>query len=120
MPEAKFRRFLKPYWDQSLKDLDATTRQTRRLWRAEDRHRGNNYDSYRKYKRAKSLFRSQHRKCAENLLSSLNEVKMVKLPKLTAHIFGKKINGRRKMACTGSETEFKGQIFRDSEEITLG
>ena len=121
LPKSKFRRFLKPYWDQGLKDLHATMCQTRRLWIAEGRPRGNNYDSYRKYKRAKSLFRSQHRKCAENYLSSLN-AEIDKIAEIDSAYFWKKINGRRKMslACTGSEIEFKGHICRDPEEITLG
>lgn len=121
LPKSKFRRFLKPYWDQGLKDLHATMRQTRRLWIAEGRPRGKNYVSYRKYKRAKSLFRSQHRKCAENYLSSLN-AEIDEIAEIDSAFFRKKINGRRKMslACTGSEIEFKGHICRDPEEITLG
>ncbi|MES9994111.1 MAG: reverse transcriptase family protein [Candidatus Thiodiazotropha sp.] len=121
LPKTKFRRFLKPYWDQSLKDLHAIMRQARRLWIAEGRPRGNNYDSYRQYKRAKCLFRSQHRKCAEKYLASLN-AEIDQIAEIDSAYFWKKINGRRKLslACTGSEIEFRGHIYRDPEEITLG
>lgn len=34
------RRFLKPYWDQNLKDLHAVMRQARRFWISECRPRG--------------------------------------------------------------------------------
>ena len=56
LPKTEYRRFLKPYLDQNLKNLHAAMRQARRLWVSEGRPKCNNYDSYRKNKRAKCLF----------------------------------------------------------------
>ena len=73
LPKTKFRSFLKPYWDQKLRDLDAVMRQRRRSWIVAGKPRGDNHVSYREYKYAKCQFRPQHRKCAEKYLNDLNK-----------------------------------------------
>ena len=91
-PKSEFRRYLKPYWDQNLKNLHAVMRQARRQWISEGRPRGNNHTSYRKYKTAKSIFRSQHRKCADNYLSSLN-AEIDQFAELDSAYFWKRLTG---------------------------
>ena len=74
--QTQFRSFLKPYWDQKLKDLHAVMRQRRRNWIIGGKPRGGgggNDVSYRTYKNAKCQLRSQHRKCAENYSNDLNK-----------------------------------------------
>ena len=46
-------------------------RQRHRVWIIDGRLRNNDHSSYRRYKGAKYLFRSQHRKCAQNYLNEL-------------------------------------------------
>ena len=119
LPKSKFCSNLKPYWDRNLKDLHATMRQARRGWVAEGRPRSNDHLSCRRYKHAKSLFRSYHRKCAEKYLSDLN-AEIDQIAEVDSAYFWQKVNGRRKLstACAGSEIEFNGRIFRDPEEIS--
>ena len=119
LPKSKFRSHLKPYWDRSLKDLHATMRQARRRWISEGRPRGNNHESYHNYKRAKSLFRSHHQKCAEKYLSDLN-AEIDQIAEVGSAYFWKKVNGRRKLStmCAGNELDFNGRILRDPEEIS--
>ena len=120
-PKSKFRRFLKPFWDQHLKNLHANMRNARRLWISEGRPRGNNHASYRKYKAAKCQFRSHHRLCAEDYLSSLN-AEIDQFAELDSAYFWKMVNGRRKLSSlgTGCQIEFNGRIHRDPEEIAIG
>ena len=96
-------------------------RKMRRDWISAGRPRGNNYDSYRKYKDAKRSFRSLHRKCAEKYLTELN-TEIDNAAELDSAFFWKKINGRRKYltANAGSEIEFNGRICRDPAQIATG
>lgn len=118
LPKSNFRHYLKPYWNKNMKDLHAVMRQTRRVWIAMGRPRGNNHDSYRHYKRAKSLFRSYHRKCAEQYLVELN-AEIDSAAEMDSAYFWKKINLRRRQSVThaGNEIEFNGRIYRDAEDI---
>ena len=49
LPRTKFRSYLKPYWNSSLKDLHAAMRDKRRKWIAEGRPRGCMFSSFKKY-----------------------------------------------------------------------
>ena len=53
LPRTKFRSYLKPYWNSSLKDLHAAMRDKRRKWIAEGRPRGSMFSSFINYKEAK-------------------------------------------------------------------
>ena len=72
LPKTKFKPYLKPYWDTTLKDLHAAMRGKRRNWIREGRPRGHTHLSYREYKLTKCLFRTYHRKCAEKFLTELD------------------------------------------------
>ena len=121
LPKTKFRSFLKPYWDQRLKDLHAVMRQRRRNWILAGKPRGDNDESYRQYKHAKRQFRYQHRKCAENYLNELNK-DIDDAAELDSAFFWKKINRKRKgsTSSAGAEVEFKGQVCRDPQQIATG
>lgn len=106
LPKSNFRHFLKPYWDRSLKDLHAIMRQARRVWISDGRPRGNNYDSYRKYKRAKSMFRSHHRRSAENYLASLN-AEIDNAAEIESAFFWEKIKSRRKLSMSRAENKMR-------------
>ena len=50
LSRTKFRPYLKPYWDSTLKDLHAIIRDKRRTWVRAGRPRGQTHPSYREYK----------------------------------------------------------------------
>ncbi|MCG8048280.1 MAG: reverse transcriptase family protein, partial [Candidatus Thiodiazotropha endolucinida] len=104
-----------------MKDLHAGMRQARRLWIAEGRPRGSTFVTYRNYKRSKAIFRSYHRKCAQNYLYELNN-EIDKAAEIDSAYFWKKINYRRKLSIShaGNEIEFNGRIRRDPEDIANG
>ena len=122
LPKTKFRSFLKPYWDQKLRDLHAVMRQRRRSWIVAGKPRGDNHVSFREYKNAKCQFRSQHRKCAEKYLNDLNK-DIDEAAELDSAFFWKKVNKKRKgsTSSAGSEVEFsKGHVCRDPQQIATG
>ena len=122
LPKTKFRSFLKPYWDQKLRDLHAVMRHRRRSWIVAGKPRGDNHVSYREYKNVKCQFRSQHRKCAEKYLNDLNK-DIDEAAELDCAFFWKKVNKKRKgsTSSAGSEVEFsKGHVCRDPQQIAKG
>ena len=122
LPKTKFRSFLKPYWDQKIRDLYAVMRQRRRSWIVAGKPRGDNHVSYCEYKNAKCQFRSQHRKCAEKYLNDLNK-DIDEAAELDSAFFWKKVNKKRKKSTSsaGSEVEFsKGHVCRDPQQIATG
>ena len=46
LPKAKFRKYVKPYWDEPLKDLHSRMKQKRNTWLEQGRPRGNTYTCY--------------------------------------------------------------------------
>ena len=114
----KFNKHLKPYWDQSLKDLHKVMREKRKMWISDGRPRGISFSSYRQYKESKRIFRQYHRHCSEKYLKSLNE-EIDNAAGLDSRYFWKLVNTRRKNSTSnvGAELRFNGQIFRDSQKI---
>ena len=119
LPHRKgFKQHLKPYWDDTLKNLHKTMRNHRRLWILNNRPRGNCFETYHCYKQSKRIFRQYHRKCAENHLKSLN-VEIDRAAEVNSEYFWKLVN-RRKNSNTnniGCELKFQNRVCRDSEEI---
>ena len=111
-----FNKHLKPYWDQTLKDLYNLMRTKRSIWISENRPRGNSFISYKEYKDAKRIFRQYHRRCAQNHLKTLND-EIDKATGLDSRYFWKLVNARRNKSNVGAEIKFHGQIFRDSQEL---
>ena len=113
-----FNKHLKPYWDQTLKDLHNLMRTKRSIWISENRPRGNSFISYKEYKDAKRIFRQYHRRCAQNHLKTLND-EIDKAAGLDSRYFWKLVNARRNKSSSnvGAEIKFHGQIFRDSQEL---
>ena len=56
LPRTKFRPYLKPYWDSTLKDLHAVMREKRRQWHRAGRPRGNRHSSYKDLKWLNACF----------------------------------------------------------------
>ena len=118
LPRTKFRSYLKPYWNSSLKDLHAAMRDKRRKWIAEGRPRGCMFSSFINYKEAKRLFRLQQRVCAENYLLELN-AEIDQAAEVDSRFFWKKVNSRRQQSQThaGSEIRFDNRVCLDPVDI---
>ena len=119
LPHRKgFKQFLKPYLDDTLKDLHRTMRSKRRLWILDNRPRGNCFETYRCYNHSKCVFRQYHRKCAENHLKSLND-EIDLAAEINSEYFWRLIIRRKNSNSNnvGCEIKFKNRACRDSEEI---
>ena len=114
----KFNKHLKPYWDQTLKELHDLMRAKRNVWISDNRPRGNSFISYKAYKDAKRIFRQYHRRCSENYMKNLNE-EIDTAAGLDSRYFWKLVNARRNKSSSnvGAEIKFHGQVFRDSQEL---
>lgn len=88
LPHSKgFKQFLKPYWDQTLKELHREMRDKRKVWILDNRPRGNSFISYLEYKNTKrilgSIIESVH-----TIISKLLMKRLIKQPDLIASTFG--------------------------------
>ena len=90
----KFNKYLKPYWDQTLKELHDLMRAKRNVWISDNRPRGNSFISYKMYKDAKRMFRQYHRRCSENYMKHLNE-EIDTAAGLDSRYFWKLVNARQ-------------------------
>ena len=113
-----FKHFLKPYWDETIKELHKSMREKRRLWILDNRPRGDCYISYKECKLAKRLFRQYHRKCAQNYLKSLNE-EIDHAAEVSSEYFWKMVNKRKNnnSSNVGCEINFQNRTYRDPGEI---
>ena len=114
-----FKQFLKPYLDETLKEMHKSMTVKRSVWIFEGRPRGNGYNSYRQYKEAKRIFRQYHRKCTENYLKNLND-EIDRAAEVNSEYFWKLVNKRKsnnKANNIGSEIKFGNHTCRDPEEI---
>ena len=121
LPRTKFKPYLKPCWDFTLKDFHAAMREKRRQWNRANRPRGNRHSSYKDYKSAKCLFRAHHRRCADNFLTEIN-IDIDQAAKVDSALFWKKLNCRKKFLNTeaGCETKCGTTVSRDPEHIVSG
>lgn len=121
LPHAKgFKKHLKPYWDQSLKDLHKAMREKRKVWIACNRPRGNSFPSYVAYKDAKRAFRQYHRICANSYLKDLNQ-EIDRAAGLDSQYFWRLVNRRQNNSPSsiGAEIKFDNTIYRDPQEICI-
>ena len=116
----RLHQFIKPYWNVSLNELHDAMKAKRLIWLQSGRPRGDNYESYKQYKKAKCAFRKYHRICAEQHLNNLNEV-IDNAAEIDSAYFWKLVNRRRNPHATsaGSEMKFGETTYRDPEEICI-
>ena len=91
--DCNFKPFLKPYWDNVLKNLHAVMSEKRRKWVRDGQPRGMQNLTYKEYKSAKTLFRAHHRRCAEKYLTELN-MEIDNAAEIDSAVFWKKVNNR--------------------------
>ena len=114
-----FKQFLKPYWDETLKEMYNSMPVKHSVWISKGRPRDNGYNSYLQYKEAKRIFRQYQRKCAENYLKNLND-EIDRAAEENSEYFWKLVNKRKsnnKANNIGFEIKFGNHTCRDPEEI---
>ena len=118
IPKTKFKRFLKPYWNDDLSKLHKTMMNIRSKWILDNRPRSNNSQTYKAYKHAKNKFRNCHRQAAENYLVTLNQ-EIDESAEVDSSTFWKLLKLRKPKSCTsaGNEIKFDDTIIRDPVEI---
>ena len=75
LPKSKYNPNTKPYWTEEIKLAHSDSRRLRRIWIYDGRPRGNEFNTYKNYKTAKSKFRKLQRIAANNYLKqSIDEL----------------------------------------------
>ncbi|MCG8048788.1 MAG: reverse transcriptase family protein [Candidatus Thiodiazotropha taylori] len=117
-PLKSFKRFLKPYWNEELRELHNIMKIYRHAWIRDNKPRNMNYTSYYDYKIAKRNFRRCHRKHADNYIQSqLNEID--RAAEVDSAHFWRLVNARRRTSNSspGTEMIFHGQSFSTNIDI---
>ena len=120
IPTSSYKRHLKPYWKNEngvLKTLHKDMRETRILWIREGKPRGNQYSSYKEYKKAKKVFRNKMRLLALKAETDFYE-EIDRAAAIDQDSFWRLVNGKRKRKghCV-HELKVDGKIYRGSDEI---
>ena len=115
--ERKFKHFLKPYWNDSLKELHLTLKQHRRFWVEAGKPRGNE-KSHTDYKDAKRKFRCYHRQRVREFMAEQN-AHLDKCAEFDQAQFWRLVKQKRcNDGKSGCELKFGDSIYRDAKEIT--
>lgn len=67
----KFKKHIKPYWNNHLTNLHKNMMFFRKIWIIEGRPRNNTHESYKDYKLSKKMFRNELSSAYEEYMSSL-------------------------------------------------
>ena len=119
LPKSKFKRHLKPYWNNDLSESHKQMRTFRNKWVQHGRSRDTDNVIYKEYKTAKRMFRRLHRAVLSKYLQSLDD-EIDGACELDKSHFWKLINTRRKPSNSqpGAELCFDGVMYRDQCLIT--
>jgi hypothetical protein len=115
-----FKPYLKPYWDDHIKQLHYQMRMARYKWLNNGRPRDHLNQSYIHYKNCKRNFRRYHRKCSENYLKHLNE-ELDNAAEVDSGFFWKAVNRRKNKFIENKclEMRFNGVTYRDPKDIAF-
>ena len=61
LPKLQYKKHIKPYWNDKLKKLSKQSKEAWHVWTIAGKPRGFRFETYRKYKRTKALFRKELR-----------------------------------------------------------
>ena len=116
LPTLKFKRHLKPYWNDNLSTLHRNMIQTRDSWIADNRPRRMTHETYKNYKHSKNNFRSELRKAYENHVAeaSMYIEKSVDVDQRAAWSI---INSRRSRNCSDIFLKNENSIINDPENV---
>ncbi|XP_053383874.1 uncharacterized protein LOC128550036 [Mercenaria mercenaria] len=115
-PKIKFKHFLKPYWDNDLKEANKLCKLKRWSWILAGGYRYGN--EFTEYKAAKKHFRYLHRMKVSNFIAKTHE-EIDKSAEVDSAYFWRLINNRKKLSNTasGSELIFDNCVYRDPKDI---
>ena len=119
LPYRDYRPYLKPYWDQTLKELHRVMRTKRVAWIKDGKPRGHQFKSYSEYKQSKCTFRSYHRLRVKAFMREQND-EIDRAAGIDSGLFWRLFNARKndKILKEGGEINFDGTIHRNPREIT--
>jgi hypothetical protein len=117
-PVAKFKPFLKPYWDIELKNACKISKALRRKWIIDGKPRGNDSKSYKDYKNAKREYRKIHLHKVDQYLIRLHE-EIDNYAEVDSKMFWKCINRRRSKSrsSVGNEIIFNNVVYKDQKQV---
>ncbi|WAR05695.1 hypothetical protein MAR_021064, partial [Mya arenaria] len=117
-PKRRFKRFLKPYWSESLTKEHMSMWDACELWRRAGRPRVPTDVMFVAYKSAKRKFRLAQRWCIEEYLATIDNT-LEHIAK-TDPVW-KTVNSRRKLSISnsGAGINFNGAMYRDRERSNL-
>ncbi|XP_021367214.1 uncharacterized protein LOC110459333 [Mizuhopecten yessoensis] len=120
LPKRKFCRFLKPYWNNHLKELHRNMWRLRLEWISQGRPRDPLSNTFRLYKNAKCLFRKRHRQVSEDHIVNLNN-DIEKCADVNQKSFWSLIKSRCKSSsgAVGAEMNFSGRVIRDPALLAI-
>ncbi len=61
LPKLQYKKHIKPYWNDKLKKLSKQSKEAWHIWTAAGKPRGFCFETYKKYKKIKALFRKELR-----------------------------------------------------------
>ena len=113
-PRSKFKRCLKPYWDDELKSACKMSKVKRRQWILCGKPRGNDHLTCVEYKNAKRIFRKIHRRKVLSYISKLHE-EIDLYADIDSKLFWRCINRRRpkSRSAVGNELVFNDIVYRN-------
>jgi hypothetical protein len=118
IPVKGFRPYLKPYWNDVLKQLHKIMAACRYRWISDGRPRDRQSVTFSVYKDAKRQFRCEHRKAANRYIDDLQR-EVDRCAEVDHRSFYKLVNTKRKKstARAGCEIQFGNETCRDPLDI---
>ncbi len=114
LKQSKFTKGLKPYWNDLLKEYNATKKRTYRIWCEKGRPRNSNI--YRAYKESKRIFRLELRKA--RLQYEKEEMKCIKeAHSIDQRFFWYLINRSKKKAKGITPIQEKRKQYRNPKKL---
>ena len=117
-PVKTFKHFLKPYWNQELRDFHKRMTIKRAVWVADGKPMDSCCLTYKEYKNSKREFRRCHRKYANKYLQ--NQIDQIdKAAEVDSSLFWRMINARQKKSnsAPGLKLIFNDRHCNTSTEI---
>lgn len=116
LPHIKYKRHVKPYWNNKLTILKKIVSEKCKLWTLKGRPRGRKYQTFADYKDAKRRFRKEQRRCVADYQSKDYE-ELSKASDYNYDRFWSLINSRRRNKERPMILEMEDKILDNPQEI---
>lgn len=116
LPYTKYRKHLKPYWNNALSELHREVNTLRQIWTSEGKPRGNNCESFVNYKFMKKTFRDEMRKAYDNYMTSISE-NIQNSIEVDQKLAWTLINSRKPKQSNCVTLKSGGKVFHDISEV---